>query len=270
MEIPPSCVTGASLPAAPSTRGVCVCVCTCVPALRPQAGEGTLNQNPLPHTGTPPQCPRRSRWPVAEGGPTLQKQLEGINLFFATARHKPIRADPAGALVLGEENTRRVNPGMLILAGTFQLPAGESPGSQEGGQDLGLLAASLPHCPLFTPTQTHGWFQRASGKACVFLPQGLRSWESGPGMRALPPTCPQGHPSPASLPRGKLAVSALCCWPRPPATGAPGGHWEDSRPWGLHSSPAQGLAVRVRALRARFPHQCGGVTRQPRRSRRGG
>lgn len=131
---------------------------------------------------------------------------------------------------------------MLILAGTFQLPAGESPDSQEGGQDLGLLAASPPHCTLLTPTQTHGWFQRASGKVCVFLPQGLRSWESGPG-NARPASQMPARPSFSSVP----ALGETCCVCfvlLASATGAPGGHWEDSRPWGLHSSPAQGPAVR--------------------------
>lgn len=104
-----------------------VCVCACAPALRPQAGEGTLNQNLARPTGTSPLLPAsfegHSRWPLAGGGQG-RNSWRGINLFFATAPHKPIRADPTGALVLGEENTRRVNLGMLILAGTFQLPAG--------------------------------------------------------------------------------------------------------------------------------------------------
>ena len=104
-----------------------LCVCACAPALRPQAGEGTLNQNLARPTGTSPLLPAsfegHSRWPLAGGGQG-RNSWRGINLFFATAPHKPIRADPTGALVLGEENTRRVNLGMLILAGTFQLPAG--------------------------------------------------------------------------------------------------------------------------------------------------
>lgn len=230
MEIPPACVRRGSSPAASSTRsGVCVCVRVCVPALRaprPQAGEGTLNQNLSLVQGPFPSVPREALRGAA-GGPRLRgdrcfsNSWRGTNLFFATARREPIRADPTGALVLGEENTRRANPGVLILAGTFQLPAGQSPDSQEGGQDLGLLPASPHHCPLLTPTQTQGWFQRASGRTLPFPPR-HPSRECPPASRSpAGPVLPQ-QPGPGAHLLGPLLLLGAVGPPlRAPAPGLP-------------------------------------------------
>lgn len=61
-----------------------VCVHVCSSSETSDWGRDA-ESGPLPRAGTPPQCSRRNfkgpgRWPKAEEGPELQKQLEG-NLF---------------------------------------------------------------------------------------------------------------------------------------------------------------------------------------------
>ena len=63
------------------------------------------------------------------GGPGVcedrryRNSWRGINLFSATARHKPIRAYPTGARCW-EKGTQKGKSGQGLLAGTVQLPVG--------------------------------------------------------------------------------------------------------------------------------------------------
>lgn len=155
----------------------------------------------------------------------------GINLFSATARQKPIRADPTGASVWGETNTRRANPGMLILAGTFQLPVGQSPGSQEGGPDgLCPLVPSVSCCTPAPPPPTQT--------------RSLREvWAPAPGVLPVcpPQAGPQTHAPPGAFLQPHLPVPStaldLAPW------GLQREHWEDG---GLQSELSTGTSPHIR------------------------
>ena len=209
------------------------------PALGPGARARTLDQDPSLTRRPLLLCSQRRGEAVRGTAGALglsrdrrcRNSWRGINLFSATARQKPIRADPTGASVWGETNTRRANPGMLILAGTFQLPVGQSPGSQEGGPDgLCPLVPSVSCCTPAPPPPTQT--------------RSLREvWAPAPGVLPVcpPQAGPQTHAPPGAFLQPHLPVPStaldLAPW------GLQREHWEDG---GLQSELSTGTSPHIR------------------------
>ena len=133
----------------------CECVCL-VPALGPRAGAGSLDQPP-PHfhrTLAQHSCRRGEAVLGTAGGLGVyedrrcRNSWRGINLFSATARHKPIRADPRGAWCWRKEH-RRADPGRACLLGPASCRQGENPAPGRWPRPSALRPAAP--CPLLTP-----------------------------------------------------------------------------------------------------------------------